>query len=127
MNIRFSDITNTSFVVQWDEVDDVDLYIVNWSDDGGNARESTISRTSTTITQLSPNTTYNVTVTAISCGKIGTSSGTFKVTTNIWNAIQLTSISTIMLQQSTSSVMEQSITSSTHFPTQSNRMKSGIV
>jgi len=39
MNIRFSDITSTSFVVQWDEVDDADWFNVLWWEDGGSARE----------------------------------------------------------------------------------------
>ncbi|XP_065911162.1 receptor-type tyrosine-protein phosphatase S-like isoform X3 [Dysidea avara] len=69
MNIRFSDITNTSFIVQWDEVDDADQYIVNWRDYGGSVRESTPSLTPHTITGLTPNTTYVVYVGVINaCG-----------------------------------------------------------
>ncbi|XP_065897604.1 mucin-17-like isoform X2 [Dysidea avara] len=83
MNIRFHDITSTSFVVQWDEVDDADHYIVNWRDDGGSVRESTRLLASITITQLSPNTTYSVTVTAGNICGSGTVSDILIVTTDV--------------------------------------------
>ena len=83
MNIRFSDITNTSFVVQWDEVDDADRYIVNWRDDGGSVRESTTSLTSITITRLSPNTTYVVHVGVINACGSGQNSSIKSVTTKM--------------------------------------------
>jgi len=77
MNIRYN---HTSFVVQWDEVDDADQYSVNWRGDGSQAREATTSQTSHTITGLTPNTTYYVTVIAINgCGQSDTGS---TVTTN---------------------------------------------
>ena len=82
MNIRVSNITSTSFVVQWDEVDDADHYIVNWRGDGS-VRESTTSRTSHTISHLSPNTTYNVTVTAGNICGSGTVSDILIVTSNV--------------------------------------------
>jgi len=79
MNIRYN---HASFVVQWDEVDDADKYLINWSG-GGKAREVTTLRTSHTITELTPNTTYNVTVFAINgCGQSATGSDIFIVTTN---------------------------------------------
>jgi len=79
MNIRYN---HTSFVVQWDEVDDADKYLVNWSG-GGKAREATTLRTSRTITGLTPNTTYYVTVFAINgCGETSTGSDVLIVTTN---------------------------------------------
>ncbi|XP_065911030.1 uncharacterized protein [Dysidea avara] len=75
-----SNITSTSFVVQWDEVNGADYYIVNWRG-GSNVRES-ISQTSIIITQLSPNTTYNVTVTAGNICGSGRVSDILIVTTN---------------------------------------------
>ena len=82
MNIRFSDITSTSFVVHWDEVDDAELYIVNYRVDGGSVNEAPTQRTSRTITQLSSNTTYTVTVIANTCGHLSSISGAVMVTTN---------------------------------------------
>ena len=58
-------------------------YIVKWRDDGGSVRESTTSRTSHTITQLSPNTTYNVAVTAVNICGSGTVSDILNVTANV--------------------------------------------
>jgi len=79
MNIRYN---HASFVVQWDEVDDADKYLVNWSG-GGRIREATTLQTSRTITGLTPNTTYVVTVFAINgCGESDTSSDVFIVSTN---------------------------------------------
>ena len=80
MNIRFSEITSTSFDIQWDKVDDADWYIVIWRDDGGSVNQST---TSVTVPQLSPNTTYSVTVTAGNLCGSGTASDILNVTTNV--------------------------------------------
>jgi len=75
MNIRYNHVTSTSFVVQWDEVDDADQYLVNWRSGSSEAREATTSQTSHTITGLTPNTTYDVTVFAINgCGQSDTGS-----------------------------------------------------
>jgi len=83
MNIRYDHVTSVSFVVHWDEVDDADKYLVNWRRSGGKAREATTLQTLRTITGLTPNTTYDVTVFAInSCGQSVTSSDVFIVTTN---------------------------------------------
>jgi len=80
MNIRVSDITSTSFVVHWDEVDDANQYHINWSSAGASSREVT-SQTSYTITGLIPNTTYYVTITSVnSCGFF-TDNYTLSVTT----------------------------------------------
>jgi len=68
MNITVIDITSTSFVIQWKEVDDANQYYINWSSAGDGSREVT-SQTSCTITGLIPNTTYYVTITSVnSCG-----------------------------------------------------------
>ena len=69
MNIIVSNTTSTSFVVQWNKVDDVFWYFVNLSYDGGSVNESS-QTTSQTITGLTPGTMYCVTVTATnSCGR----------------------------------------------------------
>ena len=91
MNIRFSEITNKSFVVQWDKVDDADSYIVNWRDDGGSVRESTPSLTSTTITGLTPNTTYVVHVRVINASGSGQNCGSKSVTTKMLGYLLLPS------------------------------------
>ena len=75
MNIRFpqDDITSESFVVQWDEVNDFFpvTYTVRWyrgDDEGGMA---SVTGPRFTVTGLTNNTIYNVTVVAINtcCGK----------------------------------------------------------
>ena len=59
------DITNVSFVVQWDAVinhSDV-KYEVNWLDiDNPSLQKATVTETSYTVTGLTPNTSYLVTV-----------------------------------------------------------------
>jgi len=90
IKIRFSDITSTSFVVHWDEVDDINKYLVNWRIDGGGgkATEATTSQTSRIITGLTPNTTYYVTVIVInSCGQSATGSDVFIDTTDLWYTV----------------------------------------
>ena len=98
-------ITSASFVVQWDEVDDADYYIVNWRDDGGSVRKSTTSQTSITITQLSPDTTYSVTVTAVNICGSGTASDILIVTTNVGLLVELSTSSSVMTTSSTMSSM----------------------
>jgi len=81
MNVRYSDVNSTSFFVQWDEVDGADQYIVRWRNGSSSVREAVTSQTSHNITGLTPNTTYNVTITARnSCG-LGTNNYTLSVTT----------------------------------------------
>ncbi|XP_065910776.1 receptor-type tyrosine-protein phosphatase H-like isoform X2 [Dysidea avara] len=107
LNIRISGITSTSFVVQWDEVDDAKLYCVQWRDDGSSvrSRESNPSRTSITIKQLSPNTIYNVTVTVGTC-RSGTVSDFLIVTTNVTILVgPLSSLLTMATPTSSSSVI----------------------
>ena len=71
MNIRFpsQNITDVSFVVQWDAVvnQSVNRYIVSvhWTDDSYHIRTPTIYETTYTVTELTPNTTYTVSVTAV--------------------------------------------------------------
>ena len=82
VNIRFSDITTTSVVVQWDDVDNAYHYVLNWNDDDGAGREAMTARTSHTITGLTPNMVYRVTVFARNvCGR-GIISDVFQVITN---------------------------------------------
>jgi len=65
MNIRVINITSTSFVVQWNEVDDTNQYYINWSSAGDSSRGVTTSQTSHTMTGLIPNTTYYVTIISV--------------------------------------------------------------
>ena len=72
VNIRFppQSITDVSFVVQWDAVinQSVDRYMVSvyWTDDDRNPIQSvTVHETSYTVTGLTPNTTYTVTVASV--------------------------------------------------------------
>ncbi|XP_065912099.1 fibronectin-like isoform X2 [Dysidea avara] len=71
-NIRFSPRTSNSFAVQWDEVTDMFpvTYEVSWSDGNGDNGTIATNQTSCTITGLTYDTTYNVTVVAINtcCG-----------------------------------------------------------
>ena len=68
MNIRFppQSITDVSFVVQWDAVinQSVDRYVVYWIDDSKPIQSVIVNETSCTVTGLTPNTTYTVTVAA---------------------------------------------------------------
>ena len=71
MNISFPpwSITDVSFVVQWDAVinQSVDRYIVSvyWTDRNNPIQSVTIDETSYTVTGLTPNTTYTVTVASV--------------------------------------------------------------
>jgi len=106
-NIRVSNITETSFVLRWDEVDDADQYFINWRNGNGSVKEATTSLTSHTITELVPNTTYDVTITVRnSCGRLNSSINI--TTTTIPNFIKLLS----MILPTTSSAMQQSCTCS---------------
>ena len=65
MNIRASNITNTSFIVQWDEVDDAlryAVYVGNSSDNRRGINRRRTRQTSLTYEQLTPNTKYYVSV-----------------------------------------------------------------
>jgi len=126
MNIRVSNITSTSFVVLWDEVDDADWYSVRWRNRYhiGSARETT---TSYNLTRLTPNRSYNVTVIAINTCGPGTSSDVFIAMTNASNVIKILSSSTspttsTMTLPTTSSFIQQSCTCS---PTQSSTEQCG--
>ena len=73
MSVRIrDDITNESFVVLWDEVMDIFniTYNVTWYDDSGVIGMDTVNSPPYTVTGLTTNTSYNVTVSAISthCG-----------------------------------------------------------
>ena len=71
VNIRFpaQNITDVSFVVQWDAVinQSVNRYIVSvyWTNDWHPIKTVTADETSYTVTGLTPNTTYIVTVAAV--------------------------------------------------------------
>ena len=73
MNVRIrDDITSESFVVLWDEVMDIFTitYNVTWYNDSGIIGMDTVNSPPYTVTGLTTNTSYNVTVVAINtcCG-----------------------------------------------------------
>ena len=72
MNVRIrDDITSESFVVLWDEVMDIFTitYNVTWYNDSGIIGMDTVNSPPYTVTGLTTNTSYNVTVGAINtCG-----------------------------------------------------------
>ena len=73
MNVRIpvEHITNESIVVQWDAVDDIFpvTYNVTWYNESGIIGMDTVNGTSYTVTGLTTNTSYNITVVAINtCG-----------------------------------------------------------
>ena len=75
MNIRIpeDDITSESFVVQWDAVNDIFpvTYTVRWYGEDGSNGTASVTGLSFTITGLTANTSYNVTVVAVNtcCGE----------------------------------------------------------
>ena len=88
MNIGFptDKITNVSLVVQWDAVinQSVDGYMVNWTDGINHIQSVIVNETLCTVTGLTPNTTYTVTVAAVNvCGTGPASTGDNSVTTNM--------------------------------------------
>ena len=105
-NIRFppQSITNISFVVQWDAVinQSVDKYIVlvYWTDKRNPIQRVTAEETSYTITGLTPNTTYTVTVTSVDVPNCnGLPSASEEVTTKI--SISIDTNSTVSVFSST--------------------------
>ena len=76
--------TDVSFVVQWDAVNNqsVDRYIVNWTDGTNPIQTVTVNKTSYNVTELSPNTTYTVTVAAVNKYNCTGPSTNKRVTTN---------------------------------------------
>ena len=73
MNVRIiGNNTSESFVVQWDEVMDIFSinYIVRWSGEDGSSGMDTVDGLSYTVTGLTPDTSYNITVAGYStcCG-----------------------------------------------------------
>ena len=88
MNIRFpeDDITSESFVVQWNEVDDIFpvTYTVRWYGVDGIDNTTTVNEPMYTVTGLTANTSYNVTVVAINtcCGAGPVSNVTMVMTNN---------------------------------------------
>ena len=73
MNVRIrDDITSESFVVLWDEVMDIFTitYNVTWYNDSGIIGMDTVNSPPYTVTGLTINTSYNVTIVAINtcCG-----------------------------------------------------------
>ena len=100
VNIRFppQSITDVSFVVQWDAVinQSVDRYIISVyrTDNENPVQTVTVNETSYTVTGLTPNTTYTVTVTAVDehdCIEIA--SAVEEVTTNISETIYTIGVS----------------------------------
>ena len=100
VNIRFpaQNITDVSFAVQWDAVinQSVNRYIVSvyWTSDWNPIKTVTADETSYTVTGLTPNTTYIVTVAAVSeSGCTGVASDGEEVTTTV--SVSMDTISTI--------------------------------
>ena len=87
MNVRIKDdITNESFVVLWDEVTDYFTvnYTVTWYNESGIVGMVTVNCPSYTVTGLTANTSYNVTVVAVNtCCGAGPVSDVIGVMTNM--------------------------------------------
>ena len=87
MNVRIrDDINNESFVVLWDEVMDIFTitYNVTWYNDSGIIGMDTVNTPPYTVTGLTTNTSYNVTVIAINtCCGAGPVSVPVEVMTNM--------------------------------------------
>ena len=79
-------ITSELFVVQWDEVDDIFpiTYIVRWYGEDGIDNTTTVNEPMYTVTGLTANTSYNVTIFVINtCCGAGPVSNVFMVMTNL--------------------------------------------
>ena len=119
VNIRFpsQSIADVSFVVQWDAIinQSVDRYIVSvyWIDNRKPIQSVTIHFTSYTVTGLTPNTTYTVTVTAVNeSGCTGVVSVGKEVTTIVSIPMDITStVNSLSSTNSTTSVNEKVTTS----------------
>ena len=103
VNIGFppQNITDVSFVVQWDAVTNqcVDRYVVSvyWTDDVNLIRTVTVNETSCNVTGLTPNTTYTVTVAAVD--EPGCTSAGVKVTTAV--SVSMDTTSTVKARSAT--------------------------
>ena len=85
-NVRIrDDITNESFVVLWDEVMDIFTitYNVTWYDESSIIGMDTVNSPPYTVTGLTINTSYNVTVVPINTCGAGPVSVTVEVITNM--------------------------------------------
>ena len=87
MNIRFpgNEITDQSFIVQWSSMNDIFpiIYTVRWYGEDGSNGTATVNGLSYTVTGLTANTSYNVTVVAINtCCGAGPVSNVVMVITN---------------------------------------------
>ena len=126
VNIRFptQSITNISFVVQWDAVinQSVNGYIVSvhWTDERYRKRSFTVQGTSYTVTELTPNTTYTVTVAAVEPNCNGLDSVGKEVTTTV--SVSMDTISTI----DTSSINPTVVTVTTDNSVSNNVINSTI-
>ena len=82
---REMDITNESFVIQWDAVNDVFrvIYTVRWYRGNDLIGMDSVDKLSYTVTGLTVNTSYNVTVVAVNtCCGAGPVSNVIILTTN---------------------------------------------
>ena len=122
MNIRFpiENITDVSFVVQWDAVIDqsVDRYIVNWTDRTNPIQTVTVNETyiSYNVTGLTPNTIYAVNIAAINKCGIGVPSINGKVTTNTspsMNSVSTTSVFLRLIPTATTTTITSTASAST--------------
>ena len=113
-------ITDVSFVVQWDAVinQSVDRYIVNWSDGTNPVESVVIHNTSYTVTGLTPNTTYTVTVAAVNmCGTGLASTGNNSVTTNVLFSVNTTSTTSVFHDVTPTVTINTITTNSITYPT----------
>ena len=86
MNVRIrDDITSESFVVLWDEAMDIFTitYNVSWNDESSIIGMDTVNSPPYTVTGLSANTSYNVTVIAINTCGAGPASDVVVAMTNM--------------------------------------------
>ena len=86
MNVRIRDNnTNESFVILWDEMMDIFTitYNVSWYDDSGIIGMNTVNSPPYTVTGLTANTTYNVTVVAVNTCGAGPTSVPVQAITNM--------------------------------------------
>ena len=117
VKVRFptENVTNLSFVVQWDAVNNQsdDRYIVSWTDGTNPIQTVTVNETSCTVTGLTPNTTYTVTVAAINENCTGPLSNNKNVTTNSSLSMDTVSTTSVLITTNSTTATTHTITTDT--------------